>query len=172
MAEGMSLSFSRAGEGDAAALVALRDQAARWQAARGIVQWRPGDMGLGHFLKRMELGEVWLARADRGALAGAWELWWDDPLTWGAQPPSAGYIHRLMVDRSAAPPGSGRVLLAAAERRIAESGRTLARLDCAASNARLRRYYTDAGYTEAGEQPLPRGSRYPVTLFEKRLREG
>ncbi|MEO3814065.1 GNAT family N-acetyltransferase [Sphaerisporangium sp. B11E5] len=165
----MSLWFRRAGEGDAEALVALRDQAARWQSARGVAQWRPGDMGADHFRERMRLGEVWLALTGQDVPVGAWELWWDDPLTWGPQPPSAGYIHRLMIDRSSAPPGSGRVLLAAAERRITESGRPLARLDCAAGNPRLRRYYIDAGYTEVGEQPLSLGSRYPVTLFEKRL---
>ena len=43
---------------------------------------------------------------------------------------------------------------------------------CAAHNARLRRYYAEAGYSEVGHQPHRLGSSYPVTLFEKRLSGG
>jgi protein-tyrosine phosphatase len=172
MADGVSLflSFRLAEDHDLPTLVALRDAAAQWQAAHGIEQWRPGELDESHFRDRIRLGEVWLAVGKpQGPPIGAWELWWEDPLTWGPQPSSAGYVHRLMIDRSAAPSGTGRLLLAAAERRIMATGRVLARLDCATNNLRLRRYYADAGYGEVGEQLLSRGSRYPVTLFEKRL---
>ena len=40
------------------------------------------------------------------------------------------------------------------------------------TNPRLRAYYEAAGYTVTGEQPLKdggTGSRYAVTLLEKRL---
>jgi protein-tyrosine phosphatase len=63
-------------------------------------------------------------------------------------------------------------MLAAAERRIAEAGRAYCRLDCVATNTRLRGYYEDAGYTVVGEQPYKdggKGSLYGVTLLEKRL---
>lgn len=77
-----------------------------------------------------------------------------------------------MVDRATAPPGSGRAMLSAAERRIAEAGRVYCRLDCVSTNARLRAYYEGAGYAVVGEQPLKdggKGSKYAVTLMEKRL---
>lgn len=74
-----------------------------------------------------------------------------------------------MIDRDHAPRGLGRLLLSAAEKRIVAAGRSVARLDCAAHNLRLRRYYLDSGYREVGHQPLCLGSRYPVTLFEKHL---
>ncbi|MFC9031683.1 GNAT family N-acetyltransferase [Streptomyces arboris] len=169
----LGLSFRQAGESDLTELVRLRDAAARWQIERGIDQWQPGEQGEEHFRARLREGEVWLATlGSDGPSAGAWELWWDDEPAWGAQPPVAGYVHRLMTDRRTAPPGAGRVLLAEAERRIAAYGRELCRLDCLTSNDRLRRYYEDAGYTVVGEQAGKAGDggrTYGVTLLEKRL---
>ncbi|MGK5529812.1 GNAT family N-acetyltransferase [Streptomyces sp. URMC 129] len=168
-----ALVFRRADDRDVPELVRLRDTAARWQMERGIDQWRPGELGPGHFRARLREGEVWIATlGPDGPLAGAWELWWEDPAAWGDQPPDAGYIHRLMIDRRTAPPGAGRRMLDGAERRIAATGRTLARLDCLSTNPRLRQYYQDAGYVVRGEQPGKDGDggkRYAVTLLEKPL---
>ncbi|MFC3576986.1 GNAT family N-acetyltransferase [Streptomyces yaanensis] len=166
------LTHRKATEADARALVRLRDSAALWQLARGIDQWRPGEKDEAHFITRMKEGEVWLAHSG-DHLAGAWELWWDDPAAWGPRPPEAGYIHRLMATPHTAPPGTGRRMLAEAESRIAAAGRTYARLDCLTSNPRLRAYYEAAGYTVVGEQVAKdggSGSPYAVTLLEKRLR--
>ncbi|MGW8397642.1 GNAT family N-acetyltransferase [Streptomyces lydicus] len=169
-----TITFRLAEDGpDVAVLVELYDAAARWMQASGIAQWRPGGKSEEHFRLRMKEGEVWLAEAG-GRTAGAYELWWDDEPAWGPQPPVAGYVHRLMVDRERAPAGTGRAILAHAERRIAEADREWARLDCLASNPRLRTYYEGAGYTVVGEQSGKQdedngGSPYAVTLLEKRL---
>ncbi|WP_406354474.1 GNAT family N-acetyltransferase [Streptomyces sp. NBC_00658] len=172
------LTFRRATEADIPTLVRLRDEAANWQLSQGIDQWKPGQLTEPHFRTRLAEGEVWLAilnepnAPDEQQVAGAWELWWDDPAAWGLQPPTAAYIHRLMTDRRVAPPGTGRHLLAEAERRITATGRTLARLDCLAGNPRLREYYQAAGYTVVGEQAAKDsglGNPYAVTLLEKRL---
>lgn len=161
-----------AAEADLAALVRLRDHAARWMPARGITgQWRPGELDETHLRRVMAHGEVWLAEAG-GRLAGAWELWWEDEDAWGAQPPVAGYVHRLMVDRTAAAPGTGRLLLTAAEHRVAEAGRTSVRLDCLATNAQLNAYYQEAGYRVVGRKegkPQPGGPPKSFTLMEKQL---
>ncbi|MEW1776692.1 GNAT family N-acetyltransferase [Streptomyces sp. NPDC086777] len=164
------LRLRRAGERDLAALVRLRDDAARWMLARGITgQWQPGQLGVDHFRRVMAGAEVWLAEAG-GRVAGAWELWWDDEDAWGPQPPVAGYVHRLMVDRGNARPGTGRVLLGAAERRVATMGRALVRLDCLSGNARLNSYYLQAGYRVVGHKegkPQPGGVPKSFTLMEK-----
>ncbi|MFD6347718.1 GNAT family N-acetyltransferase [Streptomyces roseolus] len=158
-------------EPDLATLVRLRDDAARWMLERGITgQWRPGELGEDHFRRIMAHGEVWLAERD-GRVAGAWELWWDDEDAWGPQPPVAGYVHRLMVDRDVAP-GAGRLLLAAAEERVAAAGRTRVRLDCLATNPKLASYYRDAGYRVVGRKdgkPQPGGPAKSFTLMEKEL---
>ncbi|MGW2923017.1 N-acetyltransferase family protein [Streptomyces angustmyceticus] len=166
------ITFRLAGDGaDLRRLVDLYDAAARWMQANGIDQWKPGGKDEEHFRLRQKDGEVWLAEAD-GRTVGAFELWWCDEPAWGPQPPVAGYVHRLMVDRDRAPAGTGRAMLAHAERRTADTGRAWSRLDCVSSNPRLRTYYEAAGYTVVGEQRAKEGndgSRYAVTLLEKRL---
>ncbi|WP_345651258.1 GNAT family N-acetyltransferase [Streptomyces siamensis] len=161
-------------EADLAVLVRLRDDAARWMSARGITgQWQPGELDEGHFRQVMGDGEVWVAEA-AGRVVGAWELWWDDEAAWGPQPPVAGYVHRLMVDRGAAAPGTGRLLLSAAEDRVAAVGRTRVRLDCLAGNAPLNAYYQKAGYRIVGHKagkPQPSGTPKSFTLLEKELRQ-
>ena len=169
------LRFRLADDADLAAVVRLRDDAARWMIARGVTgQWRPGELGGDHFRRIMESGEVWLAEAaDR--VVGAWELWWEDEDAWGPQPPTAGYVHRLMVDHGSVPPGTGRQLLRVAERRVAEAGRSLVRLDCLAGNARLKAYYLDVGYQVVGckeGKPQPGGTPKSFTLLEKSVRDG
>lgn len=168
-----ALAFRRADEADLPLLAGLRDAAARWQLARGIDQWQPGELGEDHFRARIADGEVWIATLGPGGpVAGAWELWWKDPAAWGTREGAAGYVHRLMTARDTAPPGTGRRLLAQAERRVAEAGLSLCRLDCLAGNAALRAYYQAAGYQVVGEQPAKLGagtSPYAVTLLEKRL---
>ncbi|MGH4027815.1 N-acetyltransferase family protein [Actinomycetota bacterium Odt1-20B] len=167
----VQLVVRRAGERDVTTLVDLFDGAARWMLDHGIEQWRPGERDAAHFRKRITAGEdeVWLAHRD-GAVAGAYELWWSDEEAWGPQPPVAGYVHRLMTHR-AAPPGTGRLLLADAERRIRDAGRALSRLDCESANPRLRAYYEGAGYAAVGEpRKKENGERkYSVIRLEKPL---
>ncbi|MFJ8665692.1 GNAT family N-acetyltransferase [Streptomyces sp. NPDC093600] len=163
------VAFRQADDGDLDLLVGMFDRAAHWMVRNGIDQWKPGDKTAEHFRSRMAAGEVWLACQD-GRAVGAYELWWEDEQVWGARPPEAGYVHRLMTDREAAPAGTGRVLLAHAEERTAAGGRRLARLDCEAGDPRLRTYYESAGYTavvEELEKVAADGRRYRVTLLEK-----
>ncbi|MFD9567814.1 GNAT family N-acetyltransferase [Streptomyces sp. NPDC059994] len=165
------LTFRLASEADLATLTGLYDGAARWMRGSGIDQWAPGEKDTAHFRLRIEEGEVWLALTADGRAAGAYELWWRDEPAWGVRPPEAGYVHRLMTDRTLAPAGTGRALLAHAEQRIAAAGRALSRLDFKASSPGLRAYYERAGYAVAGEQPFKEGggSNYAVVLMEKRL---
>ncbi|MGE7386619.1 N-acetyltransferase family protein [Streptomyces sp. NPDC004126] len=164
--------FRAAGEKDAATLAKLHDQAARWMLDQGIDQWKPGDKDAEHFRARMRDGEVWLAEDADGRIVGAYELWWSDEEAWGVQPPVAGYVHRLMVERKAAPPGAGLRILEHAEHRIARTGRDRARLDCVSSNPKLLAYYRSAGYRVVGEFPSKEGKDgrvYGVILLERRL---
>ncbi|MFI6420821.1 GNAT family N-acetyltransferase [Streptomyces sp. NPDC050842] len=163
------VTFRQADDRDLDLLVELFDGLAHWMVRNGIDQWKPGAKNAEHFRGRIAGGEVWLAFHE-GRAVGAYELWWDDEQAWGPQPPVAGYVHRLMTDRDAAPAGTGRVLLAHAEERIAAGGRGVARLDSMTNNPRLRTYYEAAGYRVVGEEPgklAADGTRYGVTLWER-----
>ncbi|WP_424215587.1 GNAT family N-acetyltransferase [Streptomyces sp. BI20] len=164
--------FRQAADRDAAMLVRLYDGAARWMRRNDIAQWKPGDKDADHFRARIRDGEVWLACDPEGRVLGAYELWWSDEEAWGVQPPVAGYVHRLMTDRDAAPAGTGRAMLAHAEYRIARTRRERARLDCVSTNPTLLAYYLRAGYRVVGEFPSKQGADgrvYGVVLLEKRL---
>ncbi|WP_369143875.1 GNAT family N-acetyltransferase [Streptomyces sp. R44] len=165
------VTFRQADDRDLDLLVGLFDGVAHWMVRSGIDQWKPGARGREHFRARIAEGEVWIAER-AGRPVGAYELWWEDRDVWGAQPPVAGYVHRLMTDRETAPAGAGRVLLAHAEERISASGRGLARLDCEVGNAVLGAYYEGAGYAGVGpdlEKVGADGRRYAVRLMEKTL---
>lgn len=153
---------------DAAAVVRLRDAAAEWLLARGIEQWRPGELTEARVAARAAAGELWVSRVD-GAVVAAVVIVAEDAAVWGTDAGPAGYVHTLVVDRRHAGRGLGRQVLATAEDLIgAEHDRV--RLDCASGNERLRAYYRDAGYREVGERELGRWGA--VTLFEKRLPGG
>lgn len=120
----MKITCRLAAPSDADALVALFDGAARWMQLNGIAQWKPGDKDADHFLRWIKEGEVWIAETSHDEAIGAYELWWEDQAAWGIQPPVAGYVHRLMIDRNTAPEGFGRLLLGHAEQRVAGTGRS------------------------------------------------
>ena len=90
--------------------------------------------------------------------------------------PAAGalYVHRMAVRRSAA--GLGAVILDWAADVARGQGRAALRLDCVASNRRLRAYYEAAGFVHRGDatvggapgQRLDEGQTV-VSRYERRL---
>ncbi|MGN6330120.1 MAG: GNAT family N-acetyltransferase [Motilibacteraceae bacterium] len=153
---------------DAAAVRGLRDEAARWQLARGISQWRVGDVPLERYETQLAAGEWHVVRSsDPAAAVAGLRLLWEDPAPWGERPPDAAYVHHLVVSRALAGRGVGRALLdwAAAEAR--SCGRTFLRLDCMAANEGLRAHYRSLGFAEVGQHVFEDPAWYPVTLFER-----
>ncbi len=154
---------------DVAAVVDLRDAAARWLLGRGIEQWRPGELPMGWFERLVEVRSVWLVQC-KDELVAMVTITWDDIAVWGRRDDAAGYIHTLVVDRRFSGARLGRAVLGWAERQIASAGRMLARLDCVRANPKLRSYYEDAGYGQVGYQAFPWISwAREVALYEKNL---
>ena len=151
---------------DAAAVVALMDEAATWLAGTGTTTWRPGQVDEARVLGWMRTGRVYVAEVGT-QVVGTVRVSWDDVPIWGARPPEAGYVHSLVVARSAAGQSEGHRLLQHAEVVVGRSGRPLVRLDHVAGNPRLEQYYTDAGYAVVGTQDVDGGDR--VLLREKRI---
>ncbi|MEV0297778.1 GNAT family N-acetyltransferase [Nocardia sp. NPDC050710] len=155
---------------DAEEIARLRNRLARWMVDNGIAQWLPGEYPVALVGAEAARGE-WFVWRDGGVLIAAVRLVWRDPDFWGADDAEAGYIHGLMV----APEHRGRDLGARIIRFCADRtrarGLTRQRLDAAAENHILRKYYAAQGFTEIREATLP--PRFHgtdrVVLFEKEL---
>lgn len=149
---------------DAEILLGLRDDAARWQQARGVQQWQPGEVSLDQLRQQIARHEWQILRSAGGT--AALRLLWADAAMRGPQPPVAGYVHGLVRSRESQP-GAGTRLLAWAEGQVGRAGRRLLRLDCLDSNAPLRQHYERLGYCCIGSRALPTGSA--VALYEKEV---
>lgn len=143
--------LTRATEADVPMLVALYEEAAAWLTARGLRQWVPGTYTAEEMVAGMRAGHemylVWRGDEPVGKLT----LIWDDPESWGEQPPDAGYVHGLCVTRAVAGAGLGAALLDWAGAHVAAQGRPWLRLDCMKRNPELRAYYERQGFTFRGE---------------------
>ncbi len=160
----------RAAADQVRAVLGLRDDLARWMLERGIEQWRPGELPLEWIEECTSRGWVYLVPGGE-KLVGSVTIVWEDPFIWGERPEPAGYIHLLMVDRDFAGHGVGRSLLGWAEGSILDSGRQLARLDCARGNGTLRSYYEGAGYQLVGYKDFPDVEwAFETALYQKLLR--
>lgn len=133
-------------------IVALRDELARWMQARGIDQWREGEFTPAQVEQEIAAGQWWVVEPESGPgeVLGSVRVIWEDVEIWGEQPEPAGYIHGVAVDRSLNGTGTGTRLLRAAEQVIADSGRSISRLDCDDANPVLKRFYTGLGYSPRG----------------------
>jgi protein-tyrosine phosphatase len=154
---------------DAPALYELREAAAAWQVAHGIIQWSPGEIALSAVVRQISRGEWWLSTSLDGSVDAGVRLLNRDPALWG-ETTDSGFIHGLVVARNATGRHLGSRVLSWAEDHLSRRGHRWARLDCVAGNGRLRRYYRDHGYSECGLLQFPAGSLWlPVMRFEKPL---
>lgn len=152
---------------DASNILALREALTDWMVGRGIGQWFPDEYSQDRLGQEIDRREWFVLDRDATILAAV-RISWADPSTWPAAA-DAGYIHGLMVSR-AMTGGMGSRLLRWGEEHVQQTGHSLARLDCVASNSGLRAYYARQGYREAGTVDFGAGSSWhPVTRFEKSL---
>jgi GNAT superfamily N-acetyltransferase len=143
------------------------DEAAGWLQARGVEQW-PARFESSWVLGSIDRGETWLVEVDE-LVSATVTLDWSDAV-WAGVPGNAAYLHRMAVRRRAA--GLGAVILAWAAGVAREHGREALRLDCVASNERLRAYYEAAGFVFRGDAavagaPGQRLDGGPVTMVSR-----
>jgi hypothetical protein len=159
--------FLAAAPGQLDDVLTVLDEAAAWLQGRAVAQWPPrfepswvqGAIGR---------GEVWLVRVGE-TISATVTLDLADPV-WDGVPGSALYVHRMAVRRQAA--GLGAVILTWAAAVARERDLEALRLDCVASNARLRAYYEAAGFAHRGDAtvagaPGQRLDEGPVTLVSR-----
>jgi protein-tyrosine phosphatase len=138
-----NLVIRRANHTDLNVVLQVLTEAATWQATEREAVW-PVPFPNATVQASMARHETYaLCRSD--AVIGTVALCWDDPV-WEGQLPDSGYVHRLAVLRHAGGEGLGATMLGWADRQIADAGRNWLRLDCPASNRRLRNYYEHLGF--------------------------
>jgi hypothetical protein len=140
-------------------VVQVLEEASAWLRSRGIDQW-PATLSTDWIGPPVERGETWLASV-AGEVAGTLTLAAHDP-AWPDDERDVTFVHRLAVRRTH--PGLGLRLLDWASGGARAQGHRALRLDCVATNSRLRRYYEDAGFLVRGEA-IVHGAA--VTLLER-----
>ena len=152
---------------DVATLADIGEDVMAWQRSRGI---DPGHLPrplLEIAAARVREGGIYLATLG-GEPAGTVTLRDEPEELWEDLPGDALYVHGLMVRRAFAGQEIGRVMLHWTERRAAELGLPLLRLDCDATNPALRSYYKRAGFTHRGDVVL---AHRAAARYEKRVEE-
>lgn len=153
---------------DVAAAQELIAEARRWLAERSIDQWQDPipDRVLEEDVQR---GNLFVVRADDG-LAGMLAVARSDEDTWGPSSARALYVHRLAVAQRYRGAQLGPKLLRWAQAHAADQGMDRLRLDCAASNPGLRRFYERDGFTYVRDAIVgsPDGRRtFSVSLYQR-----
>ncbi|GAA4952186.1 hypothetical protein HD597_005398 [Nonomuraea thailandensis] len=143
---GTAVTLHRASPAHAAEVLDVLDEAAAWLRRRGVTQW-PEHFESSWIDGAIERGETWLAHLGATAV-GTLTLDWSDPL-WTDIGGTAGYVHRMAVRRQAA--GLGALLLDWAADAAGHNHQRFLRLDCVASNGRLRSYYEARGFVHRGD---------------------
>ena len=151
---------------DAQELHALREAAARWLVGRGVRQWQPGEIDVPTVRDQVGAGE-WFLHRRTGRVLVALRFLWCDPVFWGEQSDDAAYVHGLVIDRRHAGEGLGAAALRWAEDKARAAAKQYLRLDHAADNARLARYYRERGFVERGRREFDAWG--PVMLVQKPL---
>lgn len=149
------------------AVLGVLNEAAAWLQNQGITQW-PTRFDPSWIEEAILHGETWLVEAD-SATGGTVTVDWSDPV-WGDACGDAAYIHRMAVRRRCR--GLGSVILAWAAEMARRHNRSALRLDCVASNDRLRAYYETAGFIYRGDvtvggAPGQRLDTGPVTVVSR-----
>ncbi len=149
---------------DANSIWQLRCQREEWLAARGIDQWRPGEVPVSTVQDQVQRREWHVVRQD-GEVIAALRVLWADPDFWGPDDGAAVYVHGLMVDVDHAGAHLGSALLGWAADLAERRGRSYLRLDSALTNPALTRYYERLGFTRKGRKQI--GDLFEVILRER-----
>jgi GNAT superfamily N-acetyltransferase len=156
--------------GDVDAAQALMDGARRWLREQSIDQWQD-RVPDSTFKKDAERGRFFVVER-HGAVIAMVTVADEDDETWPADDVAAAYVHRLAVDSIHRGENLGGRLLSWVEVRAREAGKQVVRLDCAADNPGLRRFYEERGFSHVRDSSVgdPTGTRsLKVSLYEKQL---
>ena len=137
-------------------------EVAAWLEAKGISQWPspPNEHWWRRTAAYIGQGDVYLVGIVKNIFATV-RLTWQD--AYWPNDGTAVYIHSMAVRPQWQGQGIGEFLLSWAAMQAYQSKRQFVRLDCLASNDRLRQYYQDQGFTYC-DQVVDRD--YAAALYE------
>lgn len=153
---------------------ALVERAVAHMTALGNPQWGPDYPTRAHYEKDAARGELYVATAADGSIAGVAAINTDQapeyaPLPW-AIPAPALVPHRIAVDPAAQRQGVARSLFAFAETLARQKGLTVLHMDTYAQNDRMQALVESLGFVRVGLVHFDREGRplgYPC--YEKVL---
>jgi GNAT superfamily N-acetyltransferase len=147
-----AIQITKANVADLTTVMTILTEAAARLCAQGIQQWSsPPPPALWRLMEReLAAGHVYLVTlTDTASVIGLFRLRRKDrywPTT-----EAAGYVHTLAITDRACGYGIGQRMLAWIGDHLRNECCRYLRLDCIASNARLRRYYEEQGFLYRGE---------------------
>ena len=154
---------------DLDAAVEILEEVARWGEATGYPSWEPGQfrsLAGRHRVRVQEAlanGDLYVARVG-GEPAATISLFEIDEVFWPGAPRDALYVHKLAVGRSFGGLGLGGSILRWADERATSKGKAFLRLNCAAEQPRIRRYYEEAGFVHRGDRTA---NDFRAALYER-----
>ena len=162
------IAIAQATAADLPTAIAILDEAATRLVARGIRQWSsPPPPGLWRLLENeIHTGHLYLAglATDQRPI-GVFRLRWEDAY-WATAAGTAGYLHSFALCTDACGYGIGTQILGWIGAHLRDHQRDYLRLDCIATNTRLRRYYEEQGFRYRGQVV---DGDYTLALYELSL---
>lgn len=151
----IALHVAQAHRTDLDVVLEILAAAAAWLQAKQIQQWAyPPPPGLRERIAHeIDKGDLYLAYRDPAEPpVGTLRFEWAGDEFWRGQPDhAAGYVHTLAIQPGLHGQRLGESILAWAKAHVQRQGRHYLRLDCVATNQRLRRYYEHLGFQYCGE---------------------
>ncbi len=158
-----------ANESDLGVVLDILDEAARWLIAQGIRQWEspPPPEARTLFTEAIARREAYLVRQTGDTkVVGTFRLSWNHAPFWPERKP-AGYLYTLALRPEFIGQGFGKMAIDWVAEQVRARGLGWLRLDCIATNMRLRRWYEALGFTYRG---AGRVEGYDLALYERQLR--
>ncbi len=149
-------------------LLEILDDAARWLISKGIRQWNSPPSPEACTLVEREIagGRVFLVRLPGAPEAVAtFRVEWAGAPLWPEEK-NAGYLYTLALRPNYVGLGLGKSIVHWVDNYFRAVGKEWFRLDCIASNDRLRRWYEELGFRYCSTTIV---DAYALALYEKEL---
>lgn len=164
----MSFEVRPAAPADAPALQLILEEARVFKGMQGDPGWGSEPFGIEEVTSIIKADDTFIASID-GVPAGSLQLIDSDPTVWGEHVGSDQqglYIHRFATATAFRGTGVGKRMIDWACQKVIDAERVQLRLDCNASNPRLREYYEKQSFWCIGETAL---GAYTAALHQRRV---